>query len=67
MHATALLRALDSLGLPNVVPRSFAAAKATFVRWLIMARSLSSGAANRCKMQGVNVRAKLSDEHAVSH
>ncbi len=36
----------------NATPRSLAAAKATFVRWLIIVHSFSASAANRCKMNG---------------
>ena len=69
MEATALLRAFESFGLPRATPRAFAAARAAFVRVLIIARSFSASAANRCRMNGSTSAPKLSDHegHAVSH
>ena len=52
IDATALLRAFASFGPPSFTPRALAAASATFVRVLIIARSFSASAANRCRMNG---------------
>jgi hypothetical protein len=50
--SSALLRATESLGLPRVTPRAFAAARACRVRVEIRERSFSASAANRWRTNG---------------
>ena len=69
MDATALLRAFESFGFPNVTPRAFAAARAALVRGLIIARSFSAKRREQMQDERIDVRAKLGDHegYAVGH
>src|ERR1700738_5610633 len=62
LRSTAALRASASLGPPSFTPRALAAARAALVLVAIMARSFSASAANRCRNERVNIRAKLGDK-----
>jgi len=60
--ASALLRAIESLGLPSVTPRALAAARACRVRVEISERSFSASAGEQVQDERVYIGSKLRDQ-----